>query len=244
VLIEVSKIRGYELKDMKILILCSLFIVKLSAAQVPVPGAQDHYRDFSSLIKDNVEGVDYSIHTKRTNSNILVMAFHGGFIESGTTELAEEIAGDDFNFYTFKGIKPIEIDERTFTSSALHLTSTRFDDPKLIGMTSDAEECLGVHGFGGEEADFCVGGGNLLLRQVMVQVLKTNFPEYVSCELCCNPYNGLAKLNPVNRCKLKGIQVELSPQIRKRILRDNVFRKSLANNFREVLNKGIFIDAL
>ncbi|WPU65034.1 poly-gamma-glutamate hydrolase family protein [Peredibacter starrii] len=218
-------------------IIFTTLLSSLTFAQIQTkPGSQDHYKNFSELAAKNVEGEDYVIELKNRNSKILVMAFHGGYIESGSTELASAITSESFNFYTFKGLRVGEMDESSFTSSTLHLTSTNFDEPQLMELTSKADFCLGLHGFGGQEADFCVGGGNADERKELVKALTKAYPDYKSCELCCNPFNGTAKKNPVNRCKLQGIQVEMSPRVRKSILRDQTFLKSLSNVFKEYLD--------
>ena len=198
-------------------------------------GSQDHYKSFTELAQKNIEGVDYRITTKDNNSKILIAAFHGGFIEPGTTELVSAIAGDQFNFYTFEALKPGEVDEPSLTSSTLHLTSTNFDEPKLSQMVNEQDFCLGIHGFGGEEADFCVGGANKEQRKALVAKLSSAFPTLVSCELCCPPYNGTSKKNPINKCKQQGVQVEMSPNVRRKILADQEFTKAVSNVFRDLL---------
>lgn len=201
----------------------------------PVPGSQDHYRSFSELAAANVEGKDYSIVTRDNPSRILVMSFHGGLIEPGTTELTALISGDLFDFYTFMGNKNDELHEESLTAADLHLTSARFDEPRLMSMTEESDFCVGLHGFGGREADFCVGGANESERKRLVESLSARFPELRSCELCCPPYNGVSAKNPVNKCSRGGIQVEMSPKVRRAILQDQAFRKDLADSFRSFL---------
>ncbi|MFL5784900.1 MAG: poly-gamma-glutamate hydrolase family protein [Bacteriovoracaceae bacterium] len=198
----------------------------------PIPGEQDHYRNFSELSAANIEGKDYSILLRDTPSKNLVMSFHGGLIEPGTTELGVEVAGNDLDFYTFVGNKNSELDEASLTAADLHLTAAHFDEPRLIDKTSEEKFCVGLHGFGGEQADFCVGGANEPERKRLVETLSSKFPELRSCELCCSPYNGVASKNPVNRCLDKGVQIEMSPKVRLMILSDLAFRKSLAETYR------------
>ena len=221
---------------LKFIILLTFLSSVISAQAQTKPGSQDHYKSFAELAAKNVEGEDYAIELKNRNSKILVMAFHGGHIESGSTELASTITSEKFNFYTFKGLKVGELDESSFTSSTLHLTSTNFDEPQLMELTSKAEFCLGLHGFGGQEADFCVGGGNTEERKELVKAFTKAYPDFKSCELCCSPFNGTAKKNPVNRCKLQGIQVEMSPRVRKAILKDQSFLNSLTEVFKGYLS--------
>src|SRR5256886_8017037 len=45
------------------------------------------------------------IRCKRPDSPLCIIAIHGGGIEPGTTEIARDIAGLDFSFYSFEGTK-------------------------------------------------------------------------------------------------------------------------------------------
>jgi phage replication-related protein YjqB (UPF0714/DUF867 family) len=200
-------------------------------------GSQDHYQNFTQMQKNNIEGVDYSIDLKNNHSKILVMSFHGGFIESGTTELGLAITKNDFDFYAFSALKPGEMHAPSFTSSTLHITSTHFNDPKLLKMLPEKDFCLGLHGFGGEEADFCIGGAAQKKRVNLLGLLQSQFPELKSCELCCPPYNGVSLKNPINQCKHEGVQVEMSPKVRKKILADRVFLKRLSDAFIDFLHE-------
>jgi phage replication-related protein YjqB (UPF0714/DUF867 family) len=213
-----------------------IFLFSHLAFAGPVPGEQDHYRNFYQLAAANVEGTDYRIVQKETDSRILVMAFHGGLIEPGTSELAEAIAKDDFDYYGFLGFKNAELHEESFTAADLHLTSARFDEPRLMKKTETASFCVGIHGFGGEEADFCVGGSNASERQRLVKELSARFPDLRSCELCCPPFNGVSRKNPVNKCRDGGLQVEMSPRIRRLILTQDSFKQRTTEAFREFLN--------
>lgn len=208
-----------------------LFLTLLSFAEArtnPRAGSQDHYKSFAELTSANVRGRDYQIEIAKRPSPYLVMSFHGGEIEPGSTELARELAQDRYSFYSFIGIKNNERDAVSFTSSDLHLTSTRFDDPELLGMARDAQFSIALHGFGGTEADFCVGGASVTQRKNLVKILSEKFPSLRSCELCCPPYNGTSLKNPVNASREAGVQIEIGPSVRKRILSDSEFKTSLA----------------
>lgn len=214
-----------------------IFLLSFSVHASPVPGEQDHYRNFTELSAHNIEGKDFLIVENENPSDILIMAFHGGMIEPGTSELASVIAGNDFDFYGFIGFKNSELHEPSFTAADLHLTSARFDEPRLLKKTESASLCIGIHGFGGEEADFCVGGSNKTERKRLVQELTEKFPDLKSCELCCPPFNGTSLKNPVNKCREGGIQVEMSPRIRRLILSDEKVKLQTADAFRSFLLK-------
>lgn len=220
---------------MKLYILLLFISLNAFAQKNPRAGSQDHYANFDELASKNTAGVDYEIITKSNNSNILVMSFHGGFIEPGTTELGKAVSENLFDFYTFKALKKDEMSEDSMTSSMLHLTSAHFDEPQLMKLTTTADFCLGLHGFGGREADFCVGGGNSEQRKVLVQKLSNAFPDLKTCELCCDTFNGVSAKNPINKCKLQGVQVEISPKVRKKLLAEEDFLESLSKEFQDYL---------
>ena len=67
------------------------------------------------------------------------MAPHGGKIEKGTSELAEAIALEDFNFYAFEGKRPKN-------NKILHITSHRFDEPNGLKIAKMSRTVIGVHG--------------------------------------------------------------------------------------------------
>jgi phage replication-related protein YjqB (UPF0714/DUF867 family) len=219
------------------IILLILLSLNIFAHDFPAPGSQDHYQSFSEMAEKNTEGVDYLVSHKGNLSPILVTAFHGGHIEPGTSELGRAITNKQFDFYSFDALKPGQMNERSLTSSTLHITSTRFDEPKLMSLIPKKDFCLGLHGFGGYEGDFCVGGGNEQERKKLVEALNKNFPELISCELCCPPLNGTSAKNPINRCQKKGVQVEMSPAVRSKILNNSNFKNELADVFKEYLNQ-------
>jgi phage replication-related protein YjqB (UPF0714/DUF867 family) len=92
-------------------------------SQVMHRGADDKYRDFAALSRTEREGVDFDIVCRARSSAVAVIAPHGGKIESGTSEIATAVAGDDFNLYCFQGLKPRH-------NTSLHITSGRFDEPR------------------------------------------------------------------------------------------------------------------
>lgn len=211
-----------------------LFLVCLSACASEHPGAgsRDHYANFADLAAQNRAGVDYQIELAERPGAGVVMAFHGGLIEPGTTELARSVARDDLSFYTFMGLKNGEANGVFFTASDLHLTSAHFDEPSLLALARAKDFGLALHGYGGEDADFCVGGANAEKRRELVASLRVAFPALRACELCCDPYNGVSKKNPVNLCARQGVQVEMSPTVRRQVLSNQAFMLDLAQVLR------------
>ena len=199
------------------------------------------YENFAALAKENVAGKDYEIriHDRTATSKILVMAFHGGFIEPGTVELADAVGGEDASTYSF--VAKAE-DSRRF-----HITSTQYDEPGLLALLPRTNRCLSLHGFKGNETDFCIGGGDAAGRRNYLEKLRREFPEWRACETCCPPNNGVSAKNVVNRCsfplagkkaqEIPGVQLEMSPPLRDKIVSDPIFRRKLASFLRARLKE-------
>lgn len=114
-------------------------------------GSDDSYANYSELADDRVEGVDYEIISRDTDSDTAVIAIHGGAIEPGTSELAETVAGDEYDFYTFYGMMPSD-------NLSLRITSTNFDEPIARNLVEESDRTLSIHGFTGSTELTYVGG--------------------------------------------------------------------------------------
>jgi phage replication-related protein YjqB (UPF0714/DUF867 family) len=203
-----------------------------------VAGEDDLFRNYAELSQTYREGVDFEIVSRDfprgSRERPFVFAIHGGAIEPGTTELANAVAGKDAAFYSFVG----KTTESRPKAEMLHLTATHFDEPRLEAMLPRANRCLSLHGFGGVESDFCVGGADVKARRALVVELRKRFPDWRACEICCPPYLGVAKKNVANRCgkpARPGVQIEMSPTVRKEIVEDSAFRERLAEVLRRRL---------
>lgn len=113
----------------------------------------DTYKNFADLKKheDRFSQNSYRIVVKDRKSEITCIAIHGGNIEPGTSELAEELAANEFNLYKFEGIKESK-------NSVLHITSSNFDDPKADKLVQNAKKVISIHGAKGVEPITYIGG--------------------------------------------------------------------------------------
>ena len=113
----------------------------------------DTYRNFDDLRKHEGRFFQnsYKIVAKDRKSKITCIAIHGGNIEPGTSELAEELAGNEFNLYKFEGLK-----EKN--NSVLHITSSNFDEPKADKLVENAQKVISIHGAKGDEPITYIGG--------------------------------------------------------------------------------------
>ncbi len=174
------------------------------------------YKSFVDLKRNEEEGKDYRITAKKRNSEILVMAIHGGFIELGTDQVAKKLGeklGADT--YTFEALKPRD-------NWKLHIESTLYDEPKAIEMSGKSKSILSIHGYYDEENEnVYIGGRNKVYRKIMKESLeKAGF----SVELAPENLRAMNLDNIANRNELReGVQLELSTALRKSFFNNNEF---------------------
>ncbi len=184
------------------------------------------YTNFKELAGRETEGRDYRIKTEWRDPRVLIMAPHGGRIEPTTVEIAEAIAGSDYSFYSFEGLKA--------DSRMLHIESHLFDEPCALLAVQKADVIITVHGqLNQEEAFVMVGGLNERLRsKIVTQLESASFQTRP-------PAEGLMGSDPTNICnrgKLKqGIQLEVSRKVRDLLRRDQKELQKFANAVRRAV---------
>jgi phage replication-related protein YjqB (UPF0714/DUF867 family) len=178
----------------------------------------DKYRSFAALARGEVEGRDYRIGLRKRRGTIVVIAIHGGGIESGTSEVADGIAADDVSFYTFEGIK-------SRRNRDLHITSHRFDEPQCRVLVNEASGVISIHGEDSKQQVVFLGGRdrerlNALRESLTFSGFRVETHKKLSLQ-------GLDPRNICNRTKNGcGVQLELSFGLRRS------FFKSLAKTGR------------
>jgi phage replication-related protein YjqB (UPF0714/DUF867 family) len=173
----------------------------------------DRYPSYHVLRQCEVEGRDYAIALCQRQSQLAVLAPHGGLIETGTTAIAEAIAADALSCYSFSGIKP-------GNNQDLHITSTRFDEPRCHALIATAHTVLTVHGEKSlGDVVFLGGLDEALDRQLHSALTHSGFhvaPHH-------NPR--LQGRHPRNLCNLgqsgRGVQLELSRGLRSSLFVDH-----------------------
>ena len=127
------------------------------------------YANYAALAAVEVEGVDY-LRTVSTvpGATYSSIAIHGGGIEAGSGEMAQYVAGTTMSYYEFDGIK-------STGNSALHITSTLFDEPLGLALVAAAPRCLSFHGFTGTVGvpETAVGGGDAVRARMVAAALET-----------------------------------------------------------------------
>lgn len=178
------------------------------SSQRPIP---DKYTSFADLEKGERLGVDYRVRSVSWKARTAIVAPHGGRIEPGTSEIAEAIAGEDFSFYAFEGIKGRN-------NGRLHITSTGFDEPACLALVTQAERVIAIHGENSDQSIVFLGGrdqvGVCRIREVLER-----------CGFCLKKHTspwlqGIDVRNICNRGKAQaGVQVELSSGLRRSFFR-------------------------
>ena len=168
------------------------------------------YKSFTELSIYEHEGISYQREVKKRRSAFAIIAPHGGGIEPGTSEIAKAIAGTEFSYYTFDGI-------RQKRNERLHITSTLFDEPMCLQIVNDSEVVVAIHGCEGDEEVIYVGGLHDELKTRLINVLlKKGF----DARLADVNYAGTQSRNICNRGRLgRGVQFEVSEGLRRSLFK-------------------------
>ncbi len=168
------------------------------------------YSDFDELSRNEREGVDYRICLTRRMSPVAIIAPHGGKIESGTSEIAAAIAGERYCLYCFDGLKPRG-------NSPLHISSTKFDEPKCMELISTCDIVVSVHGLKGKHEAIDVGGLDNELRDAICRSL--NNAGFEAKIVTSGSHAGVSQRNICNRGRLRaGAQLEITKGLRGTLL--------------------------
>jgi len=187
---------------------------------------KDIYRSFAELDRAESQGVDYDIHIKRRNSPVAIIAIHGGQIEKGTSEIAKATANGSFNLYLFEGLKPSR------PHAERHVTSTLFDEPACVGLVSECDVVLSIHGRldRDDPTSVWLGGLDIELRDAISSSLTT-------AGFATSTGNHIFPADePENICnrgrRLMGVQVEVPRPLRQKVLDDVARRHAFAQALR------------
>ena len=173
-----------------------------------------------------VEGKDYKVIWMIQRFPVLILSIHGGGIEPFTSEIARAIARADFHLYDFRGI-------RHKGNAQLHIPSTEFNDSRLQFLLGISLFAVSIHGMRGNELIIEVGGLNEVLANMIFQDLYIKgFPVRPPT----GERAGKSPRNVVNRAYLKGVQLEISASLRRK-MRDS---RTTLNSFVGVVRNSIF----
>jgi phage replication-related protein YjqB (UPF0714/DUF867 family) len=165
----------------------------------------DKYSSFAALALCEVSPQTWRIHqVARRDSDVLIIAPHGGRIEHGTSELALEIAGADYSLYCFEGLKPRG-------NRDLHITSHVFDEPGALSLAAQCAIVIGVHGCAGNHSIYVGGLDAPLVALITAALVEHGLPAAAEG-------HAYPAINPHNICnrgrRNRGAQLEVSYDLR------------------------------
>jgi len=167
--------------------------------------ANDKYSCFDELQRHETLDKDYCFCMRDAGSPMTIIAPHGGKIEPRTSDLARRIAGENYNFYCFEGIKDKD-------NACLHITSHCFDEPGALELVSRSEVVVAVHACTGTAGLVHIGGLDKKLGRMIAQQLQA-IGIRVSRE-----HPRFQGSNPANICNRgatgKGVQLEVTRDLR------------------------------
>lgn len=165
------------------------------------------YANYAELAHAETLGRDYRIHSRLRESCFAIIAPHGGAIERGTLRVADTIAGSDYSWYAFEGL-------RLQRSRELHISSARFDEPTALKIARSSKTVVTIHGAKGEDEVAYFGGLDMELREQVRNAL--NAAGFQAEDDPSPTRQGKAGSNICNRGQSsKGVQIELTTGLRK-----------------------------
>lgn len=186
----------------------------------------DKFRTFKELSENRRLGTDYRIRVKDRGTPLVILAPHGGWIEPGTSEIAEAIAGTDLSFYAFEALK-------NGSHGDLHITSHRFDEPQALDVVGRSQTAVAIHGRRDQVNNAVwLGGCALALRDAIGTSLQNaGFEAELNDRL-----PGLEPKNICNRTLTReGVQLELPRTMRRQLTTDPELLSAFCQSVRKVL---------
>ncbi|HZK84154.1 MAG TPA: poly-gamma-glutamate hydrolase family protein [Desulfosporosinus sp.] len=144
-----------------------------------------------------------------------------------TSQITKWIAAEDFAWYCFEGLKDLD-------NQKLHITSYNFDEPTVLLALQEAHTVLTIHGLKNTIDEFIMIGGldTALGSELRVALQHHGFIVRESGQA----YGGVRATNICNRgCTGKGVQLEISLALRKRIFEDAECRLRFIETVRSVI---------
>ena len=187
----------------------------------------DFYSNFRQLQLYEQEGEDYQINVSLNWHQVLIIAPHGGKIESYTSQITQWIAAEDFAWYFFEGLNDLH-------NRRLHITSHNFDEPTVLQALHEAHTVMTIHGLKNSIDEFLMVGGldTTFGSELRVKLQHQGFIVRESKQR----YSGIRATNICNRgWSGKGVQLEISFALRKRIIEDAKCRIRFIGTVRSVI---------
>ncbi|MBN6054970.1 poly-gamma-glutamate hydrolase family protein, partial [Nonomuraea sp. RK-328] len=195
----------------------------VSARPAAAAGARDVYAGYAELSAHEVEGRDYRrVLRVPRGAKVAHIAIHGGAIEAPTSQLADQAAGRRDAYYAFEGIKATG-------NSALHITSTHFDEPRALRVVAGVDRTVSWHAAAGADATTYVGGRDTtLIRKVKAELRAAGFAVSAAVP---EEIGGDSPRNIANRNRRgMGVQLEISRGQRERFFKEGKLNRAWVEN--------------
>ncbi|MUN35688.1 hypothetical protein GNZ18_03625 [Actinomadura sp. NEAU-AAG5] len=207
--------RNEEVGMRKVVSIAGIVAVTMCGLNGVAHASADKYQNYAELAQHEKEGQDYRRTLRAPGEpKVAHIAIHGGGIEPGTTQLADRAAAarSGYAYYSFEGVKPSG-------NKDLHITSTRFDEPRGLALAQRVDRTVSWHGADGSTPVTYVGGLDDQLReQVACRLGKAGFAVAPTVP---GDIDGSDPHNIANRNRRhKGVQLELSTAQRKAFFTD------------------------
>ena len=189
----------------------------------------DRYKNYAELASTERMGTDYRIRIRDLSPSAIVIAPHGGWIEPGTSEIADAIAGSEFSFYAFEALK-------RGSHSRFHITSHRFDEPSALDLVARSSTAVAIHGRADSDCDqVWLGGRDADLKEAICDMLRVEgFQAGPNSKL-----PGVHKSNICNRTRAgRGVQLEIPRSLRRSLLAESELRASFCEATRSAIRQS------
>jgi phage replication-related protein YjqB (UPF0714/DUF867 family) len=130
-------------------------------------GAVAEYPSMTALRKVEQAGVAYDLTWTITDSPLIVIAPHGGAIESRTSEITSAIASTDHTQCQFKGKLPAG---QNFPR--LHVTSEHWDVEECLILIAQRTHALSIHGTSRPDKVVYIGGRDTATATELAAALR------------------------------------------------------------------------
>lgn len=175
---------------------------------------------------------DYEITLTDTNSDVTVLSYHGGNIESHTSGISKDLQERyPWNRYDLNGHGTPTCLEGDSQFARLHITSSKFNDPDAVFLVGSHPKSVAIHGYGSHrgypDGRICVGGKNKPQIDAFINHVNTHEDDFPDYDLepvdatddpgksLCQGLSGISLQNLVNcNSQGEGLQLELSPKMR------------------------------
>src|SRR4051812_681636 len=200
----------------------------------------DVYPSMTALLRAE-ELQNYCFEIREPDSEVAVLAPHGGKIEWGTNQIATLIAGDDFKLFCFNGNR---VGGETFRY--LHVTSDCYDEERCQRIVASCGIIVAIHGWNEEEKGLApniyLGGRDEKLRETIGHELRDIGFRVADFADPTNRFRGQRSANICNLGKTgKGVQLELPRALRRELVLHNESPSPRLYKFVEALRRSISI---